>query len=606
MWFWWDEGGVLKYEMESGVEVLGGGGERRNDAALAINSNDAIPKSDVNREYFTEEHDRKCSISNLNRQPILEIKKTDLAYNARIAMERLIKRAKKSDLDRNRRTNPRGDDDLMSKIESFLLRSEEAGLYGWRGRAKVLEKRTQKAELNTVGSGECSNCDGAIDKESRRKLTLISNPTNFRSLDELWAFYMSQHSKPSTRRWHFAGTLTALLILISFIIFAWWVVFFVPIFGYGLAWYNHFFVEGNVPTTFGHPIWSLMCDFKMFGLMLIGRMDGEIKRLGKRPVLQTPFNVQELSVHAFSLSRKYEEDQDSRAASTCFVSLRTFCFVANTKDEVLLANSFIKATNIERLDALVFRGTRDGISPALFRSFKATGSFTLQIISRNYLELEQATHTRDQEDRLGIRFVAYRSRQTSVFLNLASLPLISMHNTRIKVTRKARVNQCILCHEFRELGRVWAFYMSQHSKPSTRRWHFAGTLIARSSSSLPSSSLDGSSSSFPFSGTDRLLWYNHFFVEGNVPRRFGTRFGPSCAISRCSGSCLAGWTGRSRGLGRGRLASLCDAFDLRRDYRPCEEYESKPYAVLEAPAEAVDEVEDLSEENRKNVRENTT
>ncbi|KAK9120416.1 hypothetical protein Syun_018033 [Stephania yunnanensis] len=108
---------------------------------------------------------------------------------------------------------------------------------------------------------------------------------NFRSLDELWAFYMSQHSKPSTRRWHFAGTLTALLILIFSIIFAWWVVF-VPIFGYGLAWYSHFFVEGNVPATFGHQIWSLLCDFKMFGLMLTGRMDREIKRLGKRPVLQ--------------------------------------------------------------------------------------------------------------------------------------------------------------------------------------------------------------------------------------------------------------------------------------------------------------------------------
>ncbi|RWW33064.1 hypothetical protein GW17_00002237 [Ensete ventricosum] len=30
------------------------------DTALAINSNDAIPKSDVNREYFAEEHDRKA------------------------------------------------------------------------------------------------------------------------------------------------------------------------------------------------------------------------------------------------------------------------------------------------------------------------------------------------------------------------------------------------------------------------------------------------------------------------------------------------------------------------------------------------------------------
>ncbi|KAK9668848.1 hypothetical protein RND81_13G091100 [Saponaria officinalis] len=100
---------------------------------------------------------------------------------------------------------------------------------------------------------------------------------NFRSLDDFWAFYMTQHSKPSTRRWHFAGTLSAIL---KFIIAA-------PFIGYGLAWYSHFFVERNVPATFGHPFWSLLCDFKMFRLMLTGQMDREIKRLGKRPVLQS-------------------------------------------------------------------------------------------------------------------------------------------------------------------------------------------------------------------------------------------------------------------------------------------------------------------------------
>ncbi|KAK9120403.1 hypothetical protein Syun_018020 [Stephania yunnanensis] len=95
---------------------------------------------------------------------------------------------------------------------------------------------------------------------------------------------------------------------------------------------------------------------------------------------------------------------------------------------------------------------------------------------------------------------------------------------------------------FRSLDELWAFYMSQHSKPSTRRWHFAGTLTALLI--LISSII--------------FAWWVIFFVP-----IFG-------------------------------------------DYRPCEEYESKPYAVLEAPAEAVDKVEDLSEENRKNVIENTT
>ncbi|KAM7271104.1 hypothetical protein ACFE04_030318 [Oxalis oulophora] len=109
-------------------------------------------------------------------------------------------------------------------------------------------------------------------------------------MEEFWSFYMSQHSKPSTRRWHFAGTLSSMLLLLCSVFCKWWFVFLVPIVGYGLAWYSHFFVEGNVPATFGHPFWSLCCDYKMFGLMITGNMDREIKRLGKRPVLQNKLN----------------------------------------------------------------------------------------------------------------------------------------------------------------------------------------------------------------------------------------------------------------------------------------------------------------------------
>lgn len=109
---------------------------------------------------------------------------------------------------------------------------------------------------------------------------------NFRTMEEFWPFYMNQHSKPATRRWHFAGTLASILCFIYSLCFNWWFVFFVPLFGYGLAWYSHFFVEKNFPATLSHPFWSLLCDFKMFGLMLTGQLDREIKRLGKRPMLQ--------------------------------------------------------------------------------------------------------------------------------------------------------------------------------------------------------------------------------------------------------------------------------------------------------------------------------
>ncbi|XP_022841978.1 uncharacterized protein LOC111365668 [Olea europaea var. sylvestris] len=109
---------------------------------------------------------------------------------------------------------------------------------------------------------------------------------NFRSMEEFWPFYMNQHSKPATRRWHFVGTLCSILCLVYSVFFNWRCLILAPLFGYSLAWYSHFFVERNVPATFGHPFWSLLCDWKMFGLMLTGQMDREIKRLGKRPILQ--------------------------------------------------------------------------------------------------------------------------------------------------------------------------------------------------------------------------------------------------------------------------------------------------------------------------------
>ncbi|KAL5995142.1 hypothetical protein ACLOJK_025200, partial [Asimina triloba] len=51
---------VCLLDLEYGLPV------QVRDTALAINSNDAIPKSDVNREYFAEEHDRRVEYYSLN------------------------------------------------------------------------------------------------------------------------------------------------------------------------------------------------------------------------------------------------------------------------------------------------------------------------------------------------------------------------------------------------------------------------------------------------------------------------------------------------------------------------------------------------------------
>lgn len=109
---------------------------------------------------------------------------------------------------------------------------------------------------------------------------------NFRSFEEFWPFYVMQHSNPSTRRWHFIGIIASIVALMCSVLISWWFVALVPLLGYGFAWYSHFFVEGNIPASFGHPVWSFLCDLKMFSLMLTGSMEREMKRLGKRPLLQ--------------------------------------------------------------------------------------------------------------------------------------------------------------------------------------------------------------------------------------------------------------------------------------------------------------------------------
>ncbi|WP_236588194.1 DUF962 domain-containing protein [Tumebacillus amylolyticus] len=101
----------------------------------------------------------------------------------------------------------------------------------------------------------------------------------YRTYEEFWVYYVSEHLKPSTRFWHAVGT-TGVLVLLVGIVWqqAWWWLLLVPIFGYGPAWFSHFFIERNRPATFTYPLWSLRADFRMYRLLLTGRMGREVKR----------------------------------------------------------------------------------------------------------------------------------------------------------------------------------------------------------------------------------------------------------------------------------------------------------------------------------------
>lgn len=107
-------------------------------------------------------------------------------------------------------------------------------------------------------------------------------PKNFA---EFWPFYVRQHTDKSNRRLHFIGTAFGLVCLAAAIALAQpiWLLG-MPVTGYGFAWLGHFMIERNKPATFKFPFYSLLGDYKMFGMMLLGRMDEEVeKAFGRWP-----------------------------------------------------------------------------------------------------------------------------------------------------------------------------------------------------------------------------------------------------------------------------------------------------------------------------------
>ena len=106
-------------------------------------------------------------------------------------------------------------------------------------------------------------------------------PPRFRTYEEFWPYYVSEHSKPATRALHFAGTSLVLATLVAAVALSPWWLLATPLAGYGLAWAGHFFVEKNRPATFTYPLWSLRGDFRMFVLTLLGRMGPEVARAGR-------------------------------------------------------------------------------------------------------------------------------------------------------------------------------------------------------------------------------------------------------------------------------------------------------------------------------------
>lgn len=103
----------------------------------------------------------------------------------------------------------------------------------------------------------------------------------YENLAEFWPFYLGEHRSKANRTLHFIGSCCGLIFLAATL----WTL--QPLFlvaglvaGYGFAWTGHFFIERNRPATFKYPLKSFLSDWKMFYLILTGRIDGELRRLG--------------------------------------------------------------------------------------------------------------------------------------------------------------------------------------------------------------------------------------------------------------------------------------------------------------------------------------
>ena len=101
-----------------------------------------------------------------------------------------------------------------------------------------------------------------------------------KTFQEFWPYYVKAHSKKGTRRLHFVGTTSAMAIAAAGLLLRRpSLLLLSPVVGYGFAWFGHFFIEGNKPATFGHPLWSLQADFIMWKKILDGTMDAEVERV---------------------------------------------------------------------------------------------------------------------------------------------------------------------------------------------------------------------------------------------------------------------------------------------------------------------------------------
>jgi hypothetical protein len=95
----------------------------------------------------------------------------------------------------------------------------------------------------------------------------------FRSFSQFYPYYLAAHRTAACRRLHFLGTALVIgVMLAAGITRTGSLLLLAPPVGYGCAWLGHVLFEHNRPATFGHPLYSLAGDFRMFFDILRGKI----------------------------------------------------------------------------------------------------------------------------------------------------------------------------------------------------------------------------------------------------------------------------------------------------------------------------------------------
>ena len=106
----------------------------------------------------------------------------------------------------------------------------------------------------------------------------MSDKSDYKTVEEFYPFYLSQHTNNFNRLLHAIGTTLAVIVIIMNLLKGNFMnILYAPLIGYGFAWVGHFFFEKNKPATFKYPLFSFLCDYIMIYHIFTGQITQKLK-----------------------------------------------------------------------------------------------------------------------------------------------------------------------------------------------------------------------------------------------------------------------------------------------------------------------------------------